>query len=93
MTTSSHLPVIGFIGLGVMGRPMASHLAAAADIERYGRCSMAWARRSSISARSAQATLARNAAPDASVSEPARWIERLTHTEITPGAPPAAAKA
>lgn len=91
MTTSSHLPVIGFIGLGVMGRPVASHLAVA--IERYGHCSMAWARRSSISARSAQATLARSVAPDASVSGPARWIERLTHTEITPGATPAAAKA
>ena len=29
MTTPNSLPSIGFIGLGVMGRPMASHLAAA----------------------------------------------------------------
>ena len=29
---------------------------------------------------------AADAAPDASVSELARWIERLAHTEITPGA-------
>lgn len=28
----------------------------------------------------------RDAAPEASVSELARWIERTTHTEITPGA-------
>ena len=29
MPTSSRLTAIGFIGLGVMGRPMASHLAGA----------------------------------------------------------------
>ncbi|MDQ6639390.1 MAG: NAD-binding protein, partial [Pseudomonadota bacterium] len=32
-----------------------------------------------------------DAAPDASVSELARWVERLTGTEITPGAARAAA--
>lgn len=29
MTTADRLPSVGFIGLGVMGAPMASHLAAA----------------------------------------------------------------
>jgi 3-hydroxyisobutyrate dehydrogenase-like beta-hydroxyacid dehydrogenase len=36
---------------------------------------------------------AADAAPDASVSELARWIERLAHTEITPGATHRAAPA
>lgn len=36
---------------------------------------------------------AEGAAPEASVSELARWIERLTHTEITAGAVPTSASA
>ena len=68
MTTPSRLPAIGFIGLGAMGRPMASHLAATGHAMQLF-----------------------DAAPDASVSELARWIERLAYTEITPGAASASA--
>jgi len=69
MTT--RLLSIGFAGVGVMGRPMASHLAL--DVPPP------------LSALDHE--LRRAAAADASVSERARWVERLIRTEIAPGVP------
>ena len=70
---NSGKPAIGFVGLGVMGRPMTSHLAAAGHamtlIEHWQAAG-------------------RDAGAGASVSELVRWVERTTGTEITAGATP-----
>lgn len=106
---ASPLPRIGFIGLGVMGAPMAGHLARAgyalslldADPQRSRLLMMKdigialdLARETStpmpLSGLAQQLWRAADqmAGPGSSVSEIARWVERLARTEIAPRVAP-----
>jgi 3-hydroxyisobutyrate dehydrogenase-like beta-hydroxyacid dehydrogenase len=68
MTTASRIPSVGFIGLGVMGEPMAGHLAKAGY-----RLALFDARPQHAARLAAQLGAAASAA---SVSELVRWVER-----------------
>ena len=72
---------IGFIGLGVMGAPMAGHLAHGGHRLRLHDADAAVA-----TALAHQRAAALVAGPGASVSELARWVEQQSQVPVTRGA-------
>lgn len=86
-------PRVGFIGLGVMGEPMAGHLARAGyALELMAKdvgIALELADREGLPlplsalGRDLWKTAAREADPGASISEMVRWVEHMTGTEIT----------